>query len=139
MNKVEDHIIYRLNAKLLLVSSFLCILFGNGLHIHPIFDHGELHAVVHAHSSDVVKTGKTLIDDSNGQHQVPSVELTGVLSHNQKTAVDSPTTLVLSSVFSGLVFYPQKQPLTLFDLPPPKHVPTLYLLSSFSHRGPPVA
>lgn len=139
MKKVEDHIICRLTAKLLLVSSFLCILLGNGLHIHPIFDHGEFHAVVHAHSSDVVKTGKTLFDDSNSQHQVPYAELAGVLSHNQKTTVDSPTTLVLSSVFSSLVFYPQKQPLTLFDLPPPKHVPSLYHLSSFFLRGPPIS
>lgn len=138
MNKAQDHIMFKLTAKLLLVSSFLCILFGSGLHIHPIFDHGELHAAVHAHSSDVVTTGEMLSEDSPSQHQVSSVELTGVLSHNQKTTVDSPTTLVFSSVFAGLIYYPQKQPLTLFDLPPPKHVPTLYHLSSFSLRGPPV-
>ncbi|MEO9887039.1 MAG: hypothetical protein ABJR05_14630 [Balneola sp.] len=145
MISFKEYNINRLTAKLLIVASMLCVLFGNGVHLHPeidhFFDHGDMHVLVHAHEHS---------DDSNGEdhhssspedekHEVAKVDLYCVLA--QSKSFPAQCDLFIASVkfisglnvnlSSGVVAYE-------FDLPPPDIGLSEFASLSISFRGPPI-
>lgn len=145
VKKLYDHIAFKTAAKLLIVATILCVFFGNGVHVHAIFDHvfdhGDVQAFVHSHAEDQVPNHSHTdeLDDKDAhQHPTATVDLTGTLT--QKTSTKASTN---PEFFPSLgVFYIQRtlqsRILLYFDLPPPDHLYQSDYFSSYSLRGPPL-
>jgi len=144
VNYLKKHNIFKVSAQTLIGATFLCVLFGNGVHFHSvldhIFDHGDIHVLVHAHShfdKDTEGDHPSKID--NEEHEVATVNLNGVLSPS-KTKVaqlelnSNYIAVIQKAEFSFILDY-----LVLLDLPPPDITHHKYSSLSFSLRAPPIA
>lgn len=145
MIKINENIAFKQTARLLIVASILCVFFGNGVHVHALFDdlfeHGDVHAFVHSHSENHVQNHsheEEFDEKDTHQHPTATVDLTGTL--NQKTISKASTNTRLFSV--PAVFSSQRtleSPILLYlDLPPPDHLYQFNHFSSYSLRGPPL-
>jgi len=139
---------FKLSANLLIIASVVCVLFGNGTHLHSVFDHfsdhGDIHIHLHAHSSDsgVEDTGhahSSDLDDRDAhEHPTATVDLNGTIS--QKTS-NSSFDIEISSLAVGLFTefsFVQEYSLEFQNLPPPKTPHSTDFFSSLLLRGPPV-
>lgn len=132
------------SAQLVLLGCLFCVLFGQGLHIHEISlhltDHLDIHAHVHAHESHE-EPARANTDHDKHQHEVSTTsDITGKLAPSIQVKTDLNPQSVLSPVVAGKLINQEFEEIpTLFDLPPPRPSSSQYHLSSFSHRGPPVA
>lgn len=140
--KKINHILFKLSAKLLITAVVLCVLFGNGTHLHTVFnhlsDHVDFHAFVHAHHVDTNHNSAEEFDKKDThQHPTVSIDLEGTLT--QKTvhkAYTEENFFTVAGEFPGV--HSTKEVNEIFlDLPPPD----LLILSdhyySLSLRGPP--
>lgn len=140
---LNQKIAFKQAAWLLILASMLCVFFGNGVHVHTIFDqlfeHGEVHAFVHSHSGDQNHSHAEVFDNiKDHQHPIATVDLIG--TYTQKTTSKASTNSdqfssdgVLSSISTS------ETPLPLFfDLPPPDDLYQSNTFSSYSLRGPPL-
>lgn len=139
----DNNILFKLFAKLLIVTSVLCVLFGNGAHVHTIFDHlsdhGDIHAYVHAHPSDITHDHKPgLNNDDAHQHPTATVDLTGTLTQKTTSRSSIDTDLFSASVFLGSHTIQQTLISLYLDLPPPDHLYHSNHFSPYSLRGPPL-
>lgn len=139
----KNHILYRLSAKLLITASLLCVCFGNGIHVHTVFDqfsdHGDIHVYVHAHTADANHDHELELDENNDhQHPTATVDLNGTLSQNTVKTVFADENIysevgVISSVYS----MKEVNPLYM-NLPPPDFIIVSEYFNSLSLRGPPL-
>lgn len=145
MIKLTRKIAFKLTTRLLIVASILCVFFGNGVHVHAIFDHifehGDVHAFVHSHSDDQDQKHNHAeeVDDKDAhQHPTATVDLTGTLT--QKTTSKASTNTELFSASGVFSSHRTLQSLILLylDLPPPDHLYPFNHFSSYSLRGPPL-
>ena len=145
MISLTQKIAFKQTARLLLVASVLCVFFGNGVHVHAIFDHvfdhGDVHAFVHSHSKDQSQnhSHEEEVDDKDAhQHPTATVDLTGTLSQKTTSKASTSTELYSASgISSSQKIVRSTIPLYL-DLPPPDHLFQQNHFSSYSLRGPPV-
>lgn len=134
---------FKLSANLLLVASVLCVLFGNGTHVH-IVDHITAHSHFHAHAHVHAHNANTSHDANSGfngnddhQHPIASVELDGRLS--QKTVNDVLNDDVFFTVAGALSSFSMKEVNPIYlDLPPPVFLFSSEYYYSLSLRGPPL-
>ena len=141
---MRTNTITKISAKWLIVASLLCVLFGNGVHIHSlldhIFDHGDIHVFVHAHdhqhNSDHEDHDKS--DPETEQHDVAKVDLNGVLSQSriQLTADDFVSQFV--AVIPEMEQLDNSETIEELNLPPPDVSYSDFLPLSNSLRGPPL-
>jgi len=145
VRNLYNHIAFRSAAKLLIVASALCVFFGNGVHVHAIFDHildhGDVHTFVHSHSEDQNQSHSHSDEFDNKdahQHPTATVDLTGTLT--QKTTSKASTNTEL--FYAPGIFSSQRTlrpPILLYlDLPPPDLLFQSNHFSSYSLRGPPL-
>ena len=145
MINLTQKIAFKQTARLLLVASVLCVFFGNGVHVHAIFDHvfdhGDVHAFVHSHSKDQSQnhSHEEEVDDKDAhQHPTATVDLTGTLSQKTTSKASTSTELYSASgISSSQKIVRSTIPLYL-DLPPPDHLFQQNHFSSYSLRGPPL-
>jgi hypothetical protein len=143
--KVNENIAFKQTARLLIVASILCVFFGNGVHVHTmfdhLFDHGNVLAFVHSHSDDQDQNhshAEEFDEKDAHQHPTATVDLTGILT--QKTTNKASTSTDSFSFQGFLSSYSISQsPILLYlDLPPPDHLYQFNHFSSTSLRGPPL-
>lgn len=138
----NNHILFKLSAKLLIVASVFCVLFGNSTHVHTVFDHfkdhGHIHVYVHAH--DAVNHDHNSEFDGKDDHQHPtaSVELDGTLSQKtvNKVLIDE-IIFTEAGLIPSMYVVKEANPLYL-DLPPPDFLILSEYFYSLSLRGPPL-
>lgn len=137
--------LFKLCAKLLIIASMLCVLFGNGTHIHAvfdhIFDHGDVHVFVHSHS-DAPSQDHNHTDESDDinthNHPTATVDLAGTMIQNTTNTFYGTTDIFSASgVSSSHSISETPNPLFL-DLPPPDDLYQSWYFSSYSLRGPPL-
>jgi hypothetical protein len=137
VQKLKGHNVFTAGAQLIVLGCALGILFGKGAHLHSVFDHlfdhGDVHVVVHGHSSD--ETSKS---DDTPSHKVASLDINGVLSFSGKSKIELETVSVLLSLPGDRDTFLNHQPPTLLNLPPPQKALPQYHSFSFSLRGPPL-
>ncbi|WP_428236511.1 hypothetical protein [Gracilimonas sp.] len=145
MEKLNNHILFKSAANLVIVASILCVLFGNGLHVHAlfdhIFDHGDVHAFVHIHSNEQDQNhshAKEFDDKDAHRHPTATVELTGTLNQKTTNKVSTNTELFSSPAVLSSQRTLQSPILLYLDLPPPDHLYQSNHFSSYSLRGPPL-
>lgn len=137
--------IIKTSARLLIVASLACVFFGNGVHVHSlidhIFDHGDVHIVIHAHdhSTNSDKEDHHTSNPEKDNHQVAKVDLNGILLQS-RVLVDHPKiiTNVVANV-SDWDFEATTDHNFELDLPPPEISYLGFSPSSFSLRAPPFA
>lgn len=141
--KKISHILFKLSAYLLIAAIALCVMFGNGTHVHTAFDHfsdhGDIHASVHAHHADTNYDRVTEFDGKDEhQHHTATVDLVGTFS--QKTSLKSfsgITNILAVGEFSRFHILKEQNPI-LLDLPPPDLLLPPRHFSSLTSRGPPL-
>ena len=141
--KTNNHILFKLSAKLLISATVLIVLFGNGTQVHAVFNHfldlGDFHAYVHAHPADADHNQANEFDGKDDhQHTTVTIELDGTL--NQKVVHQNYTDENFSTVAVGLSCnqdIADANPVFL-DLPPPDFLVESDHLYSLSLRGPPL-
>ena len=144
MNYFKKHRIFKLSAEALILASTLCVLFGNGVHFHSmfnhIFDHGDIHVLVHAHShSDQKADNSHASNDADKEHEVSTIDLSGILSHSKKITAQIESTSNLFATITNTEFGLSVDNLTLLDLPPPDIFYSQDVHLSLSLRAPPLA
>lgn len=145
MEKKVQKIAFEQIAKLLIVASVLCVFFGNGVHVHAMFDHifehGNVHIFVHSHSGEQTQHHghfKEFDDRDVHQHPTATVDLTATLTHKTVSKVSTNTDIFSSSgILSVRDISKTLIPLYL-DLPPPELIYYVDYLSSYTTRGPPL-
>jgi len=138
-------IAFKTTARLLVVASVLCVFFGNGVHVHAIFDHmfehGDVHAFVHSHSEDQTQNHNHAEEFDNKdahQHPTATVDLKGTIT-NKTTSKASTNTELYSTPGALSSQKIVRSPIPLYlDLPPPNHLFQQNHFSSYSRRGPPL-
>ncbi len=142
MLKLLDHTAFKKAANLLIFGSMLCILFGEGTHLHSVFDHfsdhGDIHAGVHAHSSNEVQAESSFNGEKDHRHEVASADIDGVLAQSVKSRVELTRAFAVPPFPIDLVSHLNNQPSVFFNLPPPVKVASQYSSLSFSLRAPPL-
>ena len=142
----NKHIVQITTGLLIVAATFICILFGQGAHLHDldihIGDHLDVHAHVHAHDSqsEQTQTDRNQENDTH-QHEVSTTnDIIGTLTSPYQVSPDIQSFIVLGldSGADAVNLTLQQSP-TLFDLPPPRPAGNQHHLSSFSRRGPPIA
>jgi len=139
----SSHILFKLSANLLIAAIALCVMFGNGTHVHTVFDHfsdhGDIHAFVHVHPVDSKDDHNPEFDDEDThQHPTATVELAGTLTQKTSNKVFSDT-----DGFSAVGGFTRSHVLKeqnpeLLDLPPPDFIVSPQYFSSLFLRGPPL-
>jgi hypothetical protein len=139
--KNNRHIVFRLSARLLITAVVLCVLFGNGTHLHTVFDHlsdhGDIHAILHAHPTEAGHSNTDEDDNDAHDHPTVTVELEGTLA--QKTVHEALTDITIAAgagIIPGVHGTDHGNPLFL-DLPPPDLLVLYGNSSPLSLRGPP--
>lgn len=141
----ENNKLCKHTARLLIIAGMLCVLFGNGSHIHTVLDHmsdhGGIHLFVHSHSDvpfqDHHHPGG-FDDNTTHHHPTATVDLTGTLTQKTTgTSFDSGIVFYASGASSGHTISETPNPLFL-DLPPPDDLYQSRYFSSYSLRGPPL-
>jgi hypothetical protein len=140
-----ENIAFKQTAKLLIAASILCVFFGNGVHVHAIFDHmfdhGDVHAFVHSHSDDHDQNHNHVeeVDDKDAhQHPTATVDLTGTLTQKTTSKTSADTELFSAPGVLSSQRTLQSPILLYLDLPPPDHLYHFNHFSSYSLRGPPL-
>jgi hypothetical protein len=143
--KSTQKIAFKQTARLLIVASVLCVLFGNGVHVHALFDHmfehGDVHAFVHSHSDDQSRNhshAKEFDDKDAHQHPTATVDLTGTLTQKTTNKAYTNTDFFSAPDISSSKRTLQSPILLYLDLPPPDHLYQSNHFSSYSLRGPPM-
>lgn len=141
--KTHNYILFKLSAKLLIAASVLYVLFGNGTHVHTVFDqftdHGHIHVYVHAHDADTKHDHNSGFDGKDDhQHPTATIDLDGTLS--QKTVFK---VITVENIFTeaGVIpsIYSMKEVNPLYlDLPPPDFLISTEYYYTLSLRGPPL-
>jgi hypothetical protein len=143
--KRKIHSVKSIVASLIVVASFFCVLFGEGLHFHDfdihIGDHFDVHAHVHAHESHDDKPFQPDSEQDDHKHKVSMAsDIIGTLTTPPQVKPDLKNDLIFSSdTRVSTIHLEFDDTPTLFDLPPPRSVTDPYHLFSFSYRGPPIA
>ncbi len=140
MKTILTHNVFKQIAGILIIGCALTILFGEGAHLHAVFDHfndhnNDVHTLFHAHSDDKGSDAES----EEHQHEVSSIDIYGILASGVKADViiDATSNLFISTAIIFAEF--DDQPNYLFDLPPPDKSFNQYHSFSFSLRGPPLA
>ena len=141
---MKRHSIFKLSSQTLIGATFLCILFGNGVHFHSvldhIFDHGDVHVLVHAHShSDQDNDGDHTSNLENEDHEVATVDLNGVFSSSKTKRAQVELNSNYAVLGEGTEFRFILDNLALLNLPPPDITHYRYSSLFFSLRAPPLA
>jgi hypothetical protein len=141
---LKKHKLFRLSALTLTSAIFLCVLFGNGVHFHSvldhIFDHGDVHVLIHAHShTDESQEKNHASSLGDEDHEVATVNLNGVLSTSTTKVLQLEPSLNYVAVTHKVQFSFILDYLVLLDLPPPDITHYRYSSLSFSLRAPPIA
>ena len=144
VNIFKRNRIFKLSAQALILASTLCVLFGNGVHLHSmldhIFDHGDVHVVLHAHShSDQKADNSHASNDADKEHEVSTIDLSGILSHSKKITIQVESISDLFATITNTEFGFSLDNLTLLDLPPPDITYSQNVYLFFSLRAPPIA
>lgn len=145
MKVQRQHRITKISAKLLIIASLVCVLFGNGVHVHSlmdhIFDHGDVHVVVHAHDhpNNTSKEERHTSDREKDDHQVAKVDLTGILSQSRLSVSHPDLITPIVAVVLEWDFPASSDNVFELDLPPPEIDYPVFSPSSFSLRAPPLA
>lgn len=145
MFQKNKHNIETTTGLLMVIAVFFCVLFGQGAHLHDfdihIGDHFDVHAHVHAHESHDDEPFQQDSDQDEHKHQVSTAsDIIGTLTSPSQVKPDLESYFVISfDAAVGSIHVELDDTSTLFDLPPPRPVSSQYHLSSFSHRGPPIA
>lgn len=146
MLKDNKHIVKITTGLLIVAATLFCVLFGQGTHLHDldihIGSHFDVHAHLHAHDShDEPFQNDHNQDDSDHRHKVKTAsDIIGTLTSQVQVKNDKITDVVFSPVTCTKLADPKlSETPFLFALPPPRPVFNQYHLSSFSHRGPPIA
>ncbi|MDX1591621.1 MAG: hypothetical protein R3283_06650 [Balneolaceae bacterium] len=132
-------------ANLVITASVLCVLFGNGVHVHAIFDHifdhGDLHAFVHSHAEDQSQNhshAEEFSDENTHQHPTATVNLIGTLTQKTISKVFEDSELFSSSAILTSNIFTKASILLYLDRPPPDPLYQSEHFSSYTLRGPPV-
>lgn len=143
----NSHILFKLSAKLLIAASLFCVLFGNGTHLHSVFDHfldhGHIHAYVHAHPADSnydhnYNYAEEFDREDAHQHPTATIDLEGILAPKTVDIVFSDEiNFTEAGEIPSVHNIKEVNPLFL-DLPPPDPLVLSIHFSSFSLRGPPL-
>jgi hypothetical protein len=132
-------------ARLLIVSSLICVLFGNGVHVHSlidhIFEHGDIHVYIHAHDnrSSTSDENQHTSDEENDNHQIAKVDLNGVSTQSRYLASNIDVSEIVVAVLTVRDFQLDKDHISELDRPPPEVSYFGFSPSSFSLRAPPLA
>lgn len=132
-------------SNLIVIGFLLSIMFGQGIHLHTIFDnlfdHGAFHVYVHSHSHSPDYEhedgfGYDLEDSHN--HPISTLNLKSV-----RTNTPQQNIIQLSQSFASVILGNSESTAdelnpTYLDLPPPDRISNLYHRYSFSLRAPPV-
>jgi hypothetical protein len=134
----------KLASQTLVGAIFLCVLFGNGVHFHSvldhIFDHGDIHVLVHAHShSDQETEGDHNSNLDNEDHEVATVDLNGIISPSKTKWAQGDSNSNYVALGQETEFSPILGYLVLLNLPPPDITHHRYSSPPFSLRAPPIA
>lgn len=104
MIELTQKIVFKQTARLLIAASALCVFFGNGVHVHAIFDHlfehGHVHAFVHSHSEDHEQNyshAEEFGDEDAHQHPTATVDLTGTITQKSPNKASANSDLFSSS------------------------------------------
>ncbi len=105
-----------------------------------IFDHGDVHVLLHAHShSDQKADNSHASNDADKEHEVSTIDLSGILSHSKKITAQIESTSNLFATITNTECGFSLDNLTLLDLPPPDIIYSQDIHLSFSLRAPPIA
>lgn len=145
MIKLTQKIAFKHTTRLLIIASALCVFFGNGVHVHAIFDHlfehGDVHAIVHSHLEDHVQNhshAEEFGDEDAHQHQTATVDLTGTITQKSTNKASANSDLFSSpGLLSNYSISQTITPINL-GLPPPEPEYHTNHFSSYSLRGPPL-
>jgi hypothetical protein len=144
VKRKADQIIKKITAALICAGLAFSVLFGQGTHLHSIFDHlfdhGDIHVYVHSHShsADHEHEGSRFDLEDSHNHPISELNLKSV-----RTSTPQQNGFQLSQTFVGVVSFDagsitdELNP-TYLDLPPPDHISDLDYSYSFSLRAPPV-
>lgn len=146
MKRKADHITKKITSALICAGLVFSVLFGQGTHLHSIFDHlfdhGDIHLYVHSHShsqsADHEHEGSGYDLEDSHNHPISKLNLKSV-----RTATHQQNGFQLSPSFAGVIssdseFTVDDLHETYLNLPPPDHISSLYQKYSFSLRAPPV-
>lgn len=146
VKRKADQIIKKITAAFICAGLAFSVLFGQGAHLHSIFDHlfdhGDIHVYVHSHShsqsADHEHEGSGYDFEDSHNHPITKLNLKSV-----RTTTHQQNGFQLSQYFAGVISgdtEPTADELnpTYLDLPPPDLISDLYHSYSFSLRAPPV-
>lgn len=144
MKTLTKQTFFKQIARLIITSTVFIIFFGNGVHIHNVFEHlfhhGHTHVTLHVHTSDVHHPESDFPDlhtDDHHQHQVASIDLIATFQQiASKKALPENSFLALSvgGFFNSTL---NNCPPKLLDLAPPDLVVAQYHSLTLSLRAPP--
>lgn len=137
-------IIKKITASVICAGFVFSVLFGQGTHLHSIFDHlfdhGDIHVYVHSHShsADHEHEGSGYDFEDSHNHPISKLNLKSV-----RTSTPQQNGFQLSESFVGVAsggseFTTDELNPTYLDLPPPDRTSSLNQCYSFSLRAPPV-
>lgn len=130
-------------AYFLIVAGLVCAFFGNGVHIHSffdhIFDHGDVHLVVHAHSHSDKADDNHTSDSENEDHEVATIDLFGVIAQSRVISVQNNVLHNSLATLPKSHFIIEGRKLLYLNLPPPESQHFSLIPVSFSLRAPPLA
>ncbi|CAN5399176.1 hypothetical protein BH23BAC3_BH23BAC3_18480 [soil metagenome] len=146
MKTITQNTLFKQVARLIIAGTVFIIFFGNGVHIHSIFDHlfdhGHIHVILHTHPSDDnhSETGLANLDaEDHHQHPIASIDLSATLnqSANKKEIPESNIfALAIPEQINSIL---NDSPPAQLAQPPPDLKLTQYHFFFFSLRAPPVA
>jgi hypothetical protein len=130
-------------SQFLIAAGLLCAFFGNGVHIHSfidhIFDHGDVHLVVHAHSHSDKAGDDHTSDSENEDHEVATIDLFGVIAQSRVISVQNDVLQNSLAILPQSDFIIEGRKLLYLNLPPPDIQHISLIPVSFSLRAPPLA
>lgn len=121
----------------------MCVLFGNGTHVHTVSDHlsdhGDKHVYMHSHHADTNHEHKSEFDGKDDhQHRIATVDLDGTLSHETVNKVFTDKNILTEAGGIPSIYSMKELNPLYLDLPPPDLIILPDHLNSLSLRGPPI-
>ena len=142
MQHLRENKAKKATVRFLILAGLVCAFFGNGVHIHSffdhIFDHGDVHLVVHAHSHSDKAGDDHTSDSENEDHNVATIDLLGVISQSRVISVQND---IFNNSLANLPksdFIIDGRKLLYLNLPPPDIQHSSLISVSFSLRAPPL-
>mgnify|MGYP000017564417 FL=1 len=143
MNKFQINKTRKTLSQFLIAAGLLCAFFGNGVHIHSfidhIFDHGDVHLVVHAHSHSDKAGNDHTSDSENEDHEVATIDLFGVIAQSRVISVQNDVFQNSLTILPQSDFFIEGRKLLYLNLPPPDIQHFSLIPDSFFLRAPPLA